>query len=150
MDEVTFELAPAGGEYADELSQIRITVNGTELTELVKEAELPSARADGEEELAGTYVGLVPGYIRIDLASQFLGNPGTSLSPGPQEKTALLSCDCGEVGCSPLLARVTVSDDTVTWDEFEQPTRPDWDYDGFGPFTFARAEYEQALLAMFP
>jgi hypothetical protein len=145
MDEVTFELAPAGGEYADELSQIRIRVNGTEFTELVKQAELPAARADGEEELAGTYVGLVPGYIRMDLASQFLGATGSALSPGPEDKTALLSCDCGDVGCSPLLARVTVTEDTVTWDEFEQPTRPDWDYEGFGPFTFSRSQYESAL-----
>jgi hypothetical protein len=147
MDAVSFELAPAGGDYADELSQIRIEVNGTDLVELVRQAELPSAQADDEGELAGTYVGLVPGYIRIDLASQFLGSPGASLSPGPQEKTALLSCDCGEVGCSPLLARVTVDDETVTWDEFEQPTRPDWDYDGFG-FTFSRPEYERALMAI--
>jgi hypothetical protein len=147
MDAVRFELAPAGGDYADELSQIRIEVNGTDLVELVRQAELPSAQADDEGELAGTYVGLVPGYIRIDLASQFLGSPGASLSPGPQEKTALLSCDCGEVGCSPLLARVTVDDETVTWDEFEQPTRPDWDYDGFG-FTFSRSEYERALMAI--
>jgi len=147
MDEVTFELAPAGGDYADDLTQIRIEVNGMSLIELVRRAELPSAQADGEEELAGTYVGLVPGYIRIDLASQFLGTPGNSLSPGPEEKTALLSCNCGEVGCSPLLARVTVDDETVTWDEFEQPTRPDWDYDGFG-FTFSRPQYEQALLDM--
>ena len=147
MDEVAFELAPAGGDYADDLTQIRIEVNGMSLIELVRRAELPSAQADDEEELAGTYVGLVPGYIRIDLASQFLGTPGNSLSPGPDEKTALLSCNCGEVGCSPLLARVTVDDETVTWDEFEQPTRPDWDYDGFG-FTFERAQYEQALLDM--
>jgi len=147
MDEVRFELAPAGGNYADELTQIRIEVNGTDLVELVRQAELPSAQADDEEELAGTYVGLVPGYIRIDLASQFLGNPGTVLSPGPQEKTALLSCHCGEVGCSPLLARVTVDDVTVSWDEFEQPTRPDWDYDGFG-FSFERSRYEGALLEL--
>ena len=147
MDEVAFELAPAGGDYADELMQIRIEVNGTDLVELARRAELPSAQADEEEELAGTYVGLVPGYIRIDLASQFLGNPGPSLSPGPSQKTALLSCHCGEVGCSPLLARVTVDDDTITWDEFEQPTRPDWDYEGFG-FTFERAQYEQALLEL--
>ena len=73
--------------------------------------------------------------------------PARPSLPGPQEKTALLSCDCGEVGCSPLLARVTVDDDTVTWDEFEQPTRPDWDYDGFG-FTFSRPEYERALMAI--
>jgi len=149
MDQVAFELAPAGGDFSDELSQIRIQVNGTDLPELVREAELPSARAEGEEDMAGTYVGLVPGYIRIDLASQFLGGGGTSLNPGPQEKTALLTCECGDVGCSPFLARVTVTDDKVTWDEFEQPTRPDWDYEGFGPFTFARSQYEQALLAMF-
>jgi hypothetical protein len=148
MDQVSFELAPAGADYDDELSQIKITVNGTELPELVREAELPSARADGEEELAGTYVGLVPGYIRIDLASQFLGGAGTAIDPGGDGKTALLSCDCGEVGCSPLLARVTIDEDTVTWDEFEQPTRPGWNYDGFGPFTFERRQYETALLAM--
>jgi hypothetical protein len=147
MDEVTFELAPAGGNYADELTQIHIEVNGTDLVELVRQAELPSAQADDEEELAGTYVGLVPGYVRMDLASQFLGTPGTSLSPAPEGKRALLSCNCGEVGCSPLLARVTVDDETVTWSEFEQPTRPDWDYDGFG-FTFERAQYERALLDM--
>jgi hypothetical protein len=149
MDQVNFELVPAGGNYADELNQIKIEVNGTALPELVKEAELPMARADDEEELAGTYVGLVPGYIRIDLASQFLGGSGTALSPDAQGKTALLSCECGEVGCSPLLARVTMDEDTVTWDEFEQPTRPDWDYGDFGPFTFARSDYEQALLGLF-
>ncbi len=148
MDEVSFELAPAGGNYADGLRQIRIEVNGTDLVDLVRQAELPSAQADDEEELAGTYVGLVPGYVRMDVASQFLGGAATSLFPGPEDKTALLSCNCGEVGCSPLLARVTVEDDTITWDEFEQPTRPDWDYDGFG-FTFSRPQYEQALLAMF-
>ncbi|MDX6606512.1 MAG: hypothetical protein QOD14_1052 [Solirubrobacterales bacterium] len=149
MDQVNFELVPAGGNYADELNQIRIKVNDTDLIELVREVELPSARADEEEELAGTYVGLVPGYIRIDLASQFLGGTGTAISPDAKGKTALLSCDCGEVGCSPLLARVTVTEDTVTWDDFEQPTRPDWDYDDFGPFTFARSDYEQALLGLF-
>jgi len=79
MDEITFELAPAGGGYADDLTQIRIEVNGTDLIDLVRQAELPSARADEEEELAGTYMGLVPGYIRMDLAGQFLGGSGTWL-----------------------------------------------------------------------
>lgn len=147
MDEVSFELAPAGGDYADDLTQIRIEVNGTDLVELVRQAELPSAQADDEAELAGTYVGLVPGYIKMDIAGQFLGGSGAWLYPEGAGKTALLSCKCGEVGCSPLLARVTVGEDTVTWDDFEQPTRPDWDYDGFG-FTFERAQYERALLDM--
>ena len=147
MDEVTFELAPAGGEYAHDLTQIRIRVNGTDLVELVRRAELPSAEADDEPELAGTYVGIVPGYIRMDLGGQFLGGSGTWLYAEGAGKTALLSCNCGEIGCSPLLARVTLDEDTVTWDEFEQPTRPDWDYEDFG-FTFERRQYEQALLEL--
>jgi hypothetical protein len=147
MDEVSFALAPAGGDYADDLTQIRIEVNGTDLVDLVRQAELPSAQADDEEELAGTYVGLVPGYIRMDLAGQFLGGSGAWLYGEGEGKTALLSCNCGDVGCSPLLARVTVDEDTITWDEFEQPTRPDWDYDGFG-FTFERGQYESALLEL--
>jgi hypothetical protein len=148
MDQVSFEFAPAGEDFPDDLRQIKITVNGVDLPELVREAELPSARADEEEEIAGNYIGLVAGYTRIDLAGQFLGGQGTPMFTGSEEKTALLGCGCGEVGCSPLMARVTVTDETVVWDDFEQPTRPAWDYEGFGPFTFDRSEYERALMAI--
>jgi hypothetical protein len=91
---------------------------------------------------------LVAGYVRVDLAGQFLGGRGTPMFSGSEEKTALLGCGCGEVGCSPLMARVTVTEDTVTWADFEQPTRPEWDYDSFGPFTFDRGQYERALMAI--
>ena len=148
MDEVSFEFAPAGEDFPDGLRQIKIEINGVELPELAREAELPSARADAEEEVAGNYVGLVAGYMRIDLAGQFLGGHGTPMFEDSDGKTALLGCGCGEVGCSPLMARITVDDDTVTWAEFEQPTRPGWDYDGFGPFTFDRPQYERALMAI--
>lgn len=145
---MSFEFAPAGEDFPDGLRQIEIKVNGVDFPELVRHAELPSAEADAEEEIAGNYIGLVAGYMRIDLAGQFLGGQGTPMFEGDDEKTALLGCGCGEVGCSPLMARVTVTDDTVTWDEFEQPTRPEWDYQGFGPFTFDRAQYERALMAI--
>jgi hypothetical protein len=148
VDEVRFEFAPAGEDFPDDLRQIKISVNGVEFPQLVRDAELPSARADEEEEIAGNYIGLVAGYMRIDLAGQFLGGRGTPMFEGDEEKTALLGCGCGEVGCSPLLARVTVTDETVTWGEFEQPTRPDWDYESLGPFTFERAQYERALMAI--
>jgi hypothetical protein len=148
VDEVRFEFAQAGEDFPDGLRQIKIEVNGVELPELVREAELPSARADEDEEVAGNYIGLVAGYMRVDLAGQFLGGQGTPMFEEGDGKTALLGCGCGEVGCSPLMARITVSDKTVIWDEFEQPTRPDWDYDRFGPFTFDRAQYERALMAI--
>jgi hypothetical protein len=148
VDEVSFEFAPAGEDFPDGLRQIKIEVNGVELPDLVREAELPSARSDEEEEMAGNYIGLVAGYMRIDLAGQFLGGQGTPMFEDDGEQTALLGCGCGEVGCSPLMARITVTDETVTWEDFEQPTRPDWNYEGFGPFRFDRAQYERALMAI--
>jgi hypothetical protein len=148
VDEVSFEFAPAGEDFADGLRQIKISVNGVELPELVRVAELPSARTDDEAEVAGNYIGLVAGYMRVDLAGQFLGGQGTPMFEGSEEKTALLGCGCGEVGCSPLMARITVTDESVTWEDFEQPTRPGWDYEGLGPFKFDRAQYEQALMAI--
>jgi hypothetical protein len=147
VDEVSFEFAPAGEDFPDDLRQIKIEVNGVELPELVRTAELPSAQVD-EEETAGNYIGLVAGYMRIDLAGQFLGGQGTPMFEDSEGKTALLGCGCGEVGCSPLMARITVTDDTVTWEDFEQPTRPDWEYDAFGPFIFDRSQYERALMAI--
>jgi hypothetical protein len=148
VDAISFELLPAGEAFADDLKQIGIEVNGTPLADLVRDVELPAARAEGDEELAGNYVGLVPGYVRVDLASQFLGGGGAALYDGAEEKTALLGCGCGEVGCSPLLARIAVGDDSVVWDEFEQPQRPDWDYGPLGPFRFDRSQYESALFGL--
>jgi hypothetical protein len=148
VDEVSFELSAAGEDFSEGLKQIKIEVNGTELPHLVRDVELPGARAEGDEELAGNYVGLVPGYVRMDVAGHFLAGAGAKLYDTDEEKVQLLGCGCGEIGCSPLLARVTVTDDTVTWDDFEQPTRPEWDYDDLGPFTFERSQYERALFAL--
>lgn len=64
--------------------------------------------------------------------------------PDDETKVALLGCGCGEAGCWPLLARVTVERRTVLWDEFEQPFEPERDYSDFGPFRFRRDEYEEA------
>ena len=67
------------------------------------------------------------------------------------DKRALLECACGEPGCWPLLATVTVGSAQVIWSGFEQPHRRadsaggHWDYGGFGPFVFERAAYDAAL-----
>lgn len=56
----------------------------------------------------------------------------------------VLGCGCGEWGCWPLSAAITVHGETVTWSHFSQPHRPDRNYREFGPFTFAAAEYRAA------
>lgn len=66
----------------------------------------------------------------------------------------LMQCECGEVGCWPLLAKLEVTDTTVTWSDFQQPHRGPqspagwWRYDNLGPFSFDRVQYEAALARM--
>lgn len=60
-------------------------------------------------------------------------------------RARLLGCRCGDAGCWPLEARIVVTPGTVRWEDFRQPHRPEWDYDGFGPFSFPRPGYERAV-----
>jgi hypothetical protein len=60
----------------------------------------------------------------------------------------LLGCQCGEVGCWPLLARIRAEDESVVWDSFEQPNRKDRNYSGFGPFVFDAEQYREAVAAL--
>jgi hypothetical protein len=126
--------------------EVRLLVDDRDLAELVREVELPHARAEGAPRIAGAYAGLAPSQLRGGLRRHFLVGEGSDLACGPREKTVLLGCDCGEPGCWPLMARVSVEEDAVVWSEFEQPQRRDaWSYAGFGPLRFARAQYEAAL-----
>ena len=73
-------------------------------------------------------------------------HPEVSFSLAPDRGRAwLLGCDCGEVGCWPLDARIEVTDDLVMWQDFQQPHRPERDYRSFGPFVFGRKEYDRAV-----
>jgi hypothetical protein len=75
-------------------------------------------------------------------AIHFLGEPvETRFGDGD---TALLGCLCGDPGCWPLTARVTVSATTVTWRDFRTGHR-DWDLSAVGPFTIDRHAYEPPL-----
>ncbi|MFC8192161.1 hypothetical protein ACFUMH_10920 [Cellulomonas sp. NPDC057328] len=115
-------------------------VDGARLDELVGRYE----RTRGYEP-AGGYGGLVPAYGNLGDLADHLGG-GTRRWWSRDRHVALLACDCGEVGCWPLEAEVVVTDDRVTWSGFRQPHRPAWDYDGFGPFTFARDQYDAAAV----
>lgn len=93
---------------------------------------------------SGGYSGLIPSYFDFgDLRPYFLGHADRQW-PSP-DHLWLLGCDCGEVGCWPLEARVIALNDTVTWTAFKQPHRPQWDYTKFGPFVFERTQYERAV-----
>jgi hypothetical protein len=102
-------------------------------------------RPEGNAGLAGNYAGLAIGPELP--ASHYLGEPvETWFGDGD---TVLLGCVCGDPGCWPLTARVTVSESTVTWSGFRTGHR-DWDLSTVGPFTFERPAYEAALAKVYP
>lgn len=120
---------------------VRLLVNGQDLIELVRAVELSIPEA--EPEIAGGYKGLPPEEVRPP-SRHLLGEPDPLYAENG--KVVLLVCGgCGEVGCWPFLARISVSSEQVTWSEFEQPHRPHWRYDTLGPFVFDLQQYEHAL-----
>jgi hypothetical protein len=100
-------------------------VDGTSLVDLITTYEIER----GFEPLGG-YAGLVRNALPVFLT---------------KGRVALLGCVCGDMGCWPLEAMVHPGEQTVTWSGFRQPHRPDRDYSGFGPFTFDRAPYTDAV-----
>jgi hypothetical protein len=128
---------------ADDEPRMEIKIDGVPLGEIARRIELPSARADRKERLAGAYSGLrLLEAVRWP-SRHFLGEP--TLPGNYSNETVLLGCDCGDWGCWPLFAKVDVSDAAVTWQAFMNGHRPAWDLSGLGPFEFDRGQYESAL-----
>ena len=114
-------------------------VDGGPLTGLVAEFESCQGYSP-----SGGYAGLVPDYFRFGDLSRYLLGQEDGQWPRPGYAW-LLACDCGEVGCWPLEARIITGAETVTWTGFAQPHRRARDYQGFGDFIFDRASYEHAV-----
>ncbi|MFC6592141.1 hypothetical protein ACFP81_09095 [Deinococcus lacus] len=117
-------------------------LDDTPFIDLVREWELEHV-PEQEKELAGDYMELrfwSLGSSLIWLKSLYLKPQKLSSGSG---RATLLGCPCGILECWPLEADITITDEHVIWSNFLQPHRPDtWSYDGFGPFTFHRAQYE--------
>jgi hypothetical protein len=117
-------------------------VDGVSLADLAAEFE----RSHGMNDPAGGYAGLIPDSFNYGpLDRYFLGEAEAPIFAREPGRIFALGCECGEVGCWPLVCRVTVDDRHVTWQGYEQPYRPGRDYSTFGPFVFDRAQYREAL-----
>ena len=134
-----FDVVPLDDRQVD-VAQVIPVIDGRPLVERV--AAFEEARG---YDPPGGYGGLVPSFFRFgDLARYFLGQQ----EPWTDKAVAVLACDCGELGCWPLQTHISVSDETVSWQDFGQPHRPERDYADFGPFTFERRAYEAAVQQM--
>ncbi len=118
-------------------------VDGRQLLELIADAERPFATTEG----AGEYTSPPPS-VALAPSRHLLGEPagdgwGEECDDG---KIAIGGCECGVIGCWPLLVRIETRPDVVVWSDFENPFRGStWDWSSVGPFVFARGQYEQEL-----
>ena len=114
--------------------------NGTGLTELVMQFE----RERGFDP-AGGYGGLVPSFFTYGPLDRYFMAEPTDNYWARMGGYYVLGCECGEVGCWPRMCRITKTGNTVVWDSFRQPHRPDRDYSHFGPFTFDLERYKTVV-----
>jgi hypothetical protein len=134
---LTFEIGCTDGGAAT----LMPCIDGLRLADLVGDFE----RKNGYDDPAGGYAGVVPRHFNLGpLPSYFLGEEGPVEGDEAGEIYALF-CECGEAGCWPLLTHVQADEETVVWDRFAQPHRQKRDYAGFGPFKFARFQYDAAV-----
>ena len=137
--QVSFSVQPFEGTIS-----ITPVVDGTPLPEIVAAFE----REQGFEP-AGGYGGLIPEWFNYGaLDKYFLGDFEKDSYFSRMDRVYLLGCQCGEVGCWPLIARIRTEGESVVWDSFEQPHRKDRDYSGFGPFVFDPEQYREAIAAL--
>ena len=141
LDLQTIVFRVGAGPDDDPTGPLQITpiIGGLSLIDQVRVFE----RAQGFSP-AGGYAGLIPANFGFgDLAAYYHG-VGAPQWPKPGFAW-VLGCNCGDVGCWPLTAKIDQTEQTVLWSNFGQDHRPTWDYSGFGPFAFNRAEYDAAV-----
>jgi len=146
MNELTARKIDSELEDGSTCEALELLIDGESLIERVGRHEAPLATKEGHPGLAAAYA-----WPALDDALRAALRSG---SEDEADKVAVLECTCGVPGCWPLLVKITVEPSQVIWSEFEQPHRNEdsagghWRYDGFGPFVFARRQYEAALQAM--
>ena len=123
---------------------VQIIINGENFIDMLKRTELQY-----DKSIAGQYKGL-PAEMVFSPSKHLLGKVHVDLDYH-DDKTAILICECGCAGCWDFVVKISISEKTVTWSEFEQPHRSSdsvsghWHYDSLRPFIFDRKQYEAEL-----
>ena len=144
MDTIAFT------DEGEEEGGVRITINGRDFIQLVREIEMPFTTAEGHPDHAGDYNYFGP-MVTFAPCRHFYGEPVHEWTDGPG-RSYVLCCTCGIPACWALSARILVGDQEVIWSDFKQIWRGadshfgEWRYEGLGPFIFDRQLHDQQLL----
>ncbi len=140
VNRLTFNISSATGSAA----RLVPVIDGVSLSERV--ATFEAAR--GYDDPTGGYGGIVPEYMNYGPIDDYFLARGISACRQDDGAQYLLGCQCGEVGCWPLMGRITSQGDVYVWSGFFNPCRPQRDYSSFGPFLYERCAYTAAVADM--
>lgn len=104
--------------FRTDVRSVTPVLNGVPLIELV-------SRFEGEQRFqpAGGYGGLIPEFFNYgSLSSYFLADFGEDSYFRRLRGIYVLGCQCGEVGCWPLIARVGSDKKSIIWIFFARST----------------------------
>ena len=133
---LSFVVQPFEGTFS-----ITPVVNGSLLSDMTLAFE-----QEQQFEPAGGYGGLIPTWFDYGpLQSYFLGDFKSGSYFEKMGSIYVLGCQCGEVGCWPLVCKVHRISGQIVWDSFQQPHRRERDYSQFGPFVFGEPQYRDAV-----
>lgn len=130
MDELKFQINKTETDNFNVIVAVPF-INGNSLIDRIKKIELKY-----DKTIAGAYDGIRPDLLLHEL---------TNGSIQDKIKSKILECECGSDGCWTLLMSVTEKDKFVSWGNFEQIHRDNWDYSEMGEFVFEKSAYQKAL-----
>ncbi len=143
VDKIDFSLQkfPYGMAFVP-LDVASIFVNGKSFRDIIKQAELPSATRNGEQNKAGTYCWLTVSELVEELTEVRNLNDVNYIEP------RIMDCGCGCDGCWPLHVKIVETEDRVSWSGFYNPHKIDsdmteipWDYSGMREYRFDKKQY---------
>jgi hypothetical protein len=115
---------------------IEYYINGRSFLDMVREVELPFAENESHPDIAGDYAGLSPNGIWRLLNEKGFWNG---------KETLFVCRECLSEMCWGFYAKITITNETVTWSEFENIARDEWKYDKLGVIIFDKSQYLQAI-----
>lgn len=142
MDTIEFKFKDSIIDY-NRIKTVIILINGLDIIEKLKIYELPLAKKENAEQIAGGYDGLTPDELYTYLIDQ-------NEIDKPENKVTILGCHCGVIGCWPIEINIIKESNKIIWTNFEQPHRSIdshnfWDYTDFGNFEFEIDNYYNEL-----
>ena len=145
MNKIEFKLEPYEVRgYRD--VYVHVYVDGRSLRDMQFEREQGLLKADGHSVAGAEPLGWLWGGLGVTpLSEYFLGEKAGHFESGPRHKTVVLTCPSdGRPECCCFMTEITVTPESVTWSNSEDPRRPDWDFSDLH-FEFDRAQYGDAL-----